>query len=167
MPSPDPFEIHPPICPTEKCECCENTMLIADEPVFEDEPLPVVLHMPTKAMLEEAMAVSRRVSLEGARSREEALVARLLDAFVLHAELLTRCVIHGRGETGDVDYDQSMLDDALDIAHDVIRAGLRADDAPPSVPDSIRLDIGNWATDAGLVSEDGAHDAPTPTTFEA
>lgn len=189
----NPFEIHPPICPLEKCECCNGSMLVADNPVFEDEPLPVVLYMPTKAMLEEAMAVSRRVSLEGARSREEALVARLLDAFVLHAELLTRCVIHGRngGETGDEGYDAECLEEALDIAHDVIRAGLRADDAPPTVPDSIRLDIGNWATDAGLVPEDdeddedegdAAHDAtatvvcdiegchvhaPTPTTFEA
>jgi hypothetical protein len=188
MPIANPFEIHPPICPVETCDCCDGAMLIADNPAFEDDPAPATLALPSEAMLHEAMDIVRKLhARDGEGSREELLIARLLDAYVLNAELLTRCVIHGRngGETGDEEYDAEKLEEALDIAHDVVRAGLRTVDAPSSVPDSIRLDIGNWLTDAGLDRdslEEREHDAtatvvcdiegchvhaPTPTTFEA
>ena len=191
MPIDNPFEIHPPICPVETCECCDDRTLVADRPVFEDEPTPATLRLPTEALIYGAMESVRAMREQSTPpTKEQMLIAGLLDAYVLYAELLTRCVIHGRGETEDVDYDQSMLDDALDIGHDVIRAGLRTDDAPPEVPLYVRLDIGNWTTDAGLDrdscdcgdEDDAAHDAtatvvcdiedcpvhkPTPTTFEA
>jgi len=137
--------------------------------VFDDEPMTVLLTLPTEALLRNAMDAVREMYAQGTPpTREQRLIHGLLDAYVLHAELLTRCVIHGRGETGDADFDAEQLEVALDIAHDVCRAGLRADDAPPEVPDSIRLDIGNWSTDSGLESIPLAErDAPTPTTFEA
>lgn len=193
MPIDNPFETHAPLCPVETCACCDDRTLVADTPVFEDEPATATLRLPTEALVHGAMESVRLMREQSTPpTREQMLIAGLLDAYVLCAELLTRCVIHGRGETEDVDYDQSMLEDALDIGHDVVRAGLRTDDAPPEVPRYIRLDIGNWTTDAGLDNacacddeddeEDAAHDAtatvvcdiedcpvhkPAPTTFEA
>jgi hypothetical protein len=191
MTMPNPFSHVAPNCPVEKCSCCENTLLVADTPVFEEEPAPATLTLPTEALIFGAMQVVRAMREQATPPTvEQRLIAGLLDAYVLHAELLTRCVIHGRFETGDADFDAEQLEVALDIAQDVCRAGLRTADAPPEVPDSIRLDIGNWATDVGLDAEnddeddedDARHDAkatvvcdipgchahpPTPTIFEA
>ena len=197
MPIDNPFSRVGPNCPVETCDCCDNTLLVADTPVFDDEPQPATLTLPTEALIHGAMDVVRAMRAQGTPpTREQMLIAGLLDAYVLHAELLTRCVLHGRGETGDPDYDATQLEDALDIAQDVVRAGLRTADAPPEVPDSIRIDIGNWSCDSGLEpdpcdeddedaaddEDDARHDAtatvvcdipgcrihlPTPTTFEA
>lgn len=189
MPITNPFKSHPPICPVETCDCCDDRTLVADTPVFEDEPATAVLRLPTEALIHGAMESVRAMREQATPpTREQMLIAGLFDAYVLHAELLARCVTHGRWETEDPDYDAEQMETALDIAHDVVRAGLRTDDAPAEVPAYIRLDIGNWVTDAGLdldsctCEDDAEHDAtativcdipgcrvhmPTPTTYEA
>ena len=163
----DPFALCEPNMPVESCDCCNAAILVADDPVFADDPIPVDLQLPTMQGIRDAMEISVRIRKTGGGTHEERLIAMLLDAFVVNAELLGRAVDRGLFGTGGDAEDDEKLAETLEIASDVIRAGFRATGTPDHVPASIRLDLGTFFANFDLDHDDEDEDAPTPTDFEA
>ena len=184
-----PFSDHPLNGDIRECDCCEATVLVHDEPNFPDEPCPATLMLPDRAMINRAMEIvgiaKARTTKGGAEfSEEEALIAMLLDAYIVHRELLTRAVIHGVDGTGQGDEaEDAMRDEALLIGHDILRIGLIDGNTHPDVPRSIDLDIGHVVYEQEDEDDEGDDpdaetvcdvpdcpihgDKPVPTTYEA
>lgn len=140
---PNPFTVHPPHCEMSLCEECGSNYLIASEPVFADCPVPATLALPHIDMVRLAMDICVRVRAKGAKSVEEELIHQLLDAFMLHRELLIRLVVHGADGTGDEDYDDEVFEDTLCIARDLLRCGIIDEETHPATPKKIEIDIGS------------------------
>lgn len=145
----DPFEFCPPYCELRACDCCGDSVLVADDPMFPDTPRPATLALPTRTMVEAAMLISIRANKGEALTPEAALIAALFDAFVMHRELLSRAVVFGRDGTGDDDYDNAVLAETLEIGNDLLRIGLIDDRTAASVPRAIDLDLGHFGTELG------------------
>ena len=158
----NPFSVHPPNHATTKC-ACGSTCLVATSPSIEDEPTPVRMLLPDREIVMEGMAIAN--AMRGGRNgtREAQIIAALLDAYVIHAELLSRVLTGMRYGTGDAQYDEELSSEALSIAEDVLRCGLRDADAPDTVPREIEIDIQTWLTDAGFDDMD----EPVHTNIEA
>jgi len=129
--------------PTTLCACgCGGSVLIADpQPRDEgDEDNVLELFLPTHRLLDRAFRLGGDAKAKAHRgerlTEEEAVVIGLLDALLVHREVLTRIVVGV--EIGGVE--DELFDEAFDLAQDLIHAGFRTPDDEPEVPTSVRID---------------------------
>jgi len=182
----------------EPCPCgkCDGSILVADDgPRVEgDDENVLTLSLLSASTLDTAFhlggeAKSKRQRGEDLTEEEEVIIG-LLDALLLHREVLLRIVIHGVEGTGDAEHDGEEFDRAIELAQDVACAGFNVPVASdPRTPVGVCIDAtlvydemdayiaesldddGDGDLDDHEVCVDPDcelhRDKPTPTDFEA
>jgi len=175
--------------PTVPCACgCGGSVLIADaQPRDEgDEENVMELFLPTHRLLDRAFRLGGDAKAKAHRgevlTEEEGVIIGLLDALLVHREVLTRIVVGV--EIGGVE--DELFDEAFDLAQDIIRAGFHTPDTEERVPTSVCLDNSMVLRDLEEFEVEGDEDdeddddtvcdvpdcpvhgdKPVPTDFEA
>lgn len=181
----------------EPCPCgnCEASILVADtHPRHEghDENM-LLLHLPSASTLDTAFCLGGDAKVKRQRGEEltdeEEVIVGLLDALLLHREVLLRIVVHGVEGTGDADHDNVEFDRVIELAQDLACAGFNVPvPSDPRTPVGVRIDAslvydeldayiaeslgdddGDLADHEVCVDPDCTlhRDKPTPTDFEA
>ena len=180
----------------EPCPCgkCDGTILIADEhPRYEghDENL-LLLQTMSASTLDTAFRLGG--DAKGKRQRgeelteEEEVIVSLLDALLLHREVLLRIVVHGVEGTGDEEHDDVEFERTIELAQDLACAGFNVPvPSDPRTPVGVRIDAtlvydemdayiaesqddGDGLADHEVCVDPDCElhrDKPTPTDFEA
>jgi hypothetical protein len=173
--------------PTTPCACgCGGSVLIADTQPREegDEGNVMELFLPSHRLLDRAFRIGGDAKAKAHRgevlTEEEAVIIGLLDALLVHREVLTRIVVGV--EIGGTD--DELFDEGFDLAQDIIRAGFHTPDTEEDVPTSVRIDTSMVLRDLEEFEVEGdcegdddtvcdvpdcpVHgDKPVPTTYEA
>lgn len=182
----------------ELCPCgnCEASILVADaHPRHEghDENM-LLLHLPSASTLDTAFCLGGDAKAKRQRGEEltdeEEVIVSLLDALLLHREVLLRVVVHGVEGTGDEEHDEQEFERVIELAQDLACAGFNVPvPSDPRTPVGVRIDAtlvydeldayiaeslggdddGDLADHEVCVDPDCTlhRDKPTPTDFEA
>lgn len=143
----------PYTCPVHECDCgCETiTLVMDDQPQFEDEPHFRRCYIPTMAIVTRAMEIANAVADAAKEDRrptqDHLLIAALFDAYMAQSELLARIAVYACDGTGDLDGDDRQLQHTFDCIHDLVRMSFRTGAEPEGTPTSVLLDLGNIHAD--------------------
>jgi hypothetical protein len=171
--------------PTEPCACdCGGSVLLFDTQPREegDDENVMELFLPSHRLLDRAFRIGGDAKAKAHRgeamTQEEGVIIGLLDALLVHREVLTRIVVGVEvGGTED-----ELFSEAFDMAQDIISASFNTPDDSPGVPTSVSIDVSMTLRDLDdfPVEEDDdtetvcdvpdcpVHgDKPVPTIYEA
>jgi hypothetical protein len=167
----NPFHPHPPFCavrPDDAFPGC-GTVLVADLAPMPGEPIPAILTLPRRIVIQRAMDIAEKLkATPGSGDDRDLMIVNLLDAFILQRELISRFVCFELEDNCDPEEAAA----TLLVAQDVLRIGLIEGNEHPDVPKSIDLDVGHFFSE---IEDDFCDDptcpihgtAPVPTDAEA